>query len=86
VKKGRQTRLLELAQETRTMVLYESPHRLLKTLAQLAQTCGEERQASVSRELSKKFSETVRGSLASLQTHFQKQEPRGEFVIVLAGR
>ena len=86
VKKGRQTRLQELAQESRTMVFYESPHRLLKTLEQLAQACGEDRQASVSRELSKKFSDTVRGSLTSLHSHFQKQEPRGEFVIVLAGR
>lgn len=86
VKKGRQTRLQELARESRTMVLYESPHRLLKTLEQLAQVCGEERQASVSRELTKKFSETQRGSLGSLHQHFQKQEPRGEFVIVLAGR
>jgi len=68
------------------MVFYESPHRLLKTLEQLAQVCGEERQASVSRELSKKFSETLRGSLESLHNHFQKHEPRGEFVIVVAGR
>jgi 16S rRNA (cytidine1402-2'-O)-methyltransferase len=86
VKKGRQTRLQELAQEPRTMVLYESPHRLLKTLEQLAQVCGADRTASVSRELSKKFSETVRGSLSHLHAHFQKNEPRGEFVIVLAGR
>lgn len=86
VKKGRQTRLNFLTEETRTMVFYESPHRILKTLSQFAEVFGEERQASVSREISKMYEETVRGSLTSILEHFQTGTLKGEFVIVLAGR
>ena len=84
-KKGRQTRLKALAEERRTMVFYESPHRLLKTLTQFAEYFGMERQATVSREISKLHEETVRGSLAELIERFTATEPRGEIVIVLAG-
>ena len=84
-KKGRQTRLKALAEEHRTMVFYESPHRLLKTLTQFAEYFGAERQVTVSREISKLHEETVRGSLAELIEHFTATEPRGEIVIVLAG-
>lgn len=84
-KKGRQTRLAQLVSETRTMVFYESPHRLLKTLGQLAEVFGSDRPASVSREISKVHAETVRGSLQELVTHFTEQEPRGEIVVVVAG-
>lgn len=83
-KKGRQTRLKELATESRTLVFYESPYRIVKTLEELAQYCGD-RQASVSREISKKFEETRRGSLTELAAHFKKTTPKGEFVLVLAG-
>lgn len=84
-KKGRQKRLSALAEEERTMIFYESPFRVLKTLEQLASVLGDERKASVSRELTKKFEETVRGTLLSLATHFKNKQPRGEFVIVVAG-
>lgn len=84
-KKGRMTRLNALAGECRTMVFYESPYRLLKTLAQFAEVFGAERQASVSREISKLHEETVRGTLAELVEHFTANEPRGEIVIVVAG-
>lgn len=83
-KKGRQTRLKELASESRTLVFYESPYRIVKTLEELAVYCGD-RQASVSREISKKFEETRRGSLTELAAHFKKTTPKGEFVLVLAG-
>lgn len=85
-KKGRQTRLKKLAEEERTMVLYESPYRVVKTLTQLSEFMGEERLASVSREISKLFAETVRGTLKELILHFSENEPRGEFVIVVAGK
>ncbi|MGN0187663.1 MAG: 16S rRNA (cytidine(1402)-2'-O)-methyltransferase [Paludibacteraceae bacterium] len=85
-KKGRQTKLTELAAETRTMIFYESPFRVLKTLEQLAECLGGDRKASVSREISKKFEETVRGSLAELVQHFREHPPKGEFVMVVAGR
>ncbi|MCK5338381.1 MAG: 16S rRNA (cytidine(1402)-2'-O)-methyltransferase [Bacteroidales bacterium] len=84
-KKGRQTRLKALAEENRTMVFYESPHRLLKTLSQLAEVMGEERQASVSREISKVYEETIRGSLAEIVSHFSNNLIKGEFVIIVAG-
>jgi 16S rRNA (cytidine1402-2'-O)-methyltransferase len=83
VKKGRQTRLKEIAAEKRTTILYESPYRLLKTLEQLVEVCGPERQISVSREISKKFEETVRGSLSEIIEHFKANGPKGEFVLVL---
>jgi len=84
-KKGRQTRLEALAGETRTMVFYESPHRVVKTLAQFAEVFGTDRQVSVCRELSKVHEECVRGSLQEVLQHFTENGPRGEFVIVLAG-
>ena len=84
-KKGKQTRLKELAIETRTMILYESPHRLVKTLTQLSEYTGMEREVSVSREISKRFEQTVRGTLSEVISHFTANEPRGEIVIILAG-
>ncbi len=84
-KKGRQTRLQELAQEKRTMVFYESPYRILKTLKQFCETFGAQRRVSVSRELSKRFEETVRGTLEEVLAHFEAHAPKGEFVIVLEG-
>ena len=83
-KKGRQTRLKALA-ETRTMVFYESPHRLVKALAQFAEFFGADRQAAVAREISKVHEETVRGTLAELVEHFTANEPRGEIVILVSG-
>lgn len=85
-KKGRATRLQELAGESRTMVFYESPYRLLKTLTQFVGCFGPERQASVSREISKVHEETVRGTLQELVDHFTASEPRGEIVVVVAGK
>jgi len=84
-KKGRQTRLKKLAEEERTIVLYESPHRLIKSLEQLKEFLGD-RQASVSRELTKMFEETVRGTLSELIIHFTEKGIKGEFVIVIAGK
>lgn len=85
VKKGRQTRLKQLAEEKRTMILYESPHRLLKTIEELITYFGEERQASISRELSKLYEETVRGTLSELKVHFENNPIKGEFVFCVAG-
>ena len=85
-KKGRQTAIKALEEETRTMVFYESPYRLLKTLTQFAEAFGTERQASVSREISKVHEETVHGTLAELVKHFTENEPRGEIVICVAGK
>ncbi len=85
-KKGRQTQLESLKAEPRTMVFYESPYRLLKTLKQFAETFGEDRQVSVSREISKLHEEHVRGTLSEVIAHFESTEPRGEIVIVLAGK
>jgi 16S rRNA (cytidine1402-2'-O)-methyltransferase len=84
-KKGRQTRLKELAQEKRTMIFYESPHRLLKTLEEFILIFGEGRQACVSREMSKLFEETVRGTLKEIKTHFETHTLKGEFVICVSG-
>ena len=84
-KKGRQTRLKVLAEETKTMVFYESPYRVKKTLEQFVEYMGEDRHVSVSREISKKFEETVRGSVSEVLAHFEAKEPKGEFVIVLDG-
>lgn len=84
-KKGRSKRLQELSQETRTIIFYESPFRVVKCLEQLAETFGEERKVSVSRELTKKFEQTVRGTLAEVAEYFREHEPKGEFVIVVAG-
>ncbi len=85
VKKGRQTRMKQLATEERTMIFYESPHRLLKTLGEFAEYFGEDRQASVSRELSKMFEENVRGSILEVKSHFENNILKGEFVICVAG-
>jgi 16S rRNA (cytidine1402-2'-O)-methyltransferase len=85
-KKGRKSRLSQLAEETKTIVLYESPHRILKTLAQCAQVMGSDRQASISRELTKAFEETVRGTLEELEAHFTTHTPKGEFVLVIQGK
>lgn len=84
-KKGRKSRLEALKEETRSMVFYESPRRLLKTLQQLAEVFGVERQVSVAREISKLHEEHVRGSLQEVVAHFEKKEPLGEIVIILAG-
>lgn len=85
-KKGRQTRLLSLQDEERTMIFYESPYRVVKTLQQLAEVFGSDRQVSCCREISKVHEESVRGTLAEVTAHFQQTEPRGEFVIVVAGK
>ncbi|MDR0828734.1 MAG: 16S rRNA (cytidine(1402)-2'-O)-methyltransferase [Prevotellaceae bacterium] len=84
-KKGRQTRLEMLKNEYRTMIFYESPFRVVKTLTQFAEVFGNDRQASVSREISKKFEQTERGTLAELVKYFTENTPKGEFVIVVAG-
>lgn len=86
VKKGRQTRLEVLSKESKTMIFYESPYRIVKTLSQFIEYMGEERQVSISRELSKKFEETKRGTLREVYEFFQQKDPKGEFVIILAGK
>jgi len=84
-KKGRNKRMEELKEERRTMIFYESPYRVLKSLEQFAEAFGPDRQVSVSREISKIYNETVRGTLDEVIAHFKEKEPKGEFVIVLAG-
>lgn len=84
-KKGRQTKLRALATEPRTIIFYESPFRVLKTLTQLVEFFGTERKASISREISKIYEETVRGTLAELVQYFTEKQPKGEFVIIVAG-
>ncbi|MCC7030905.1 MAG: 16S rRNA (cytidine(1402)-2'-O)-methyltransferase [Chitinophagaceae bacterium] len=84
-KKGRQTMLNKLKTEDRAIVFYESPHRIIKTLAELQNYFEPERLICVCRELSKKFEEVVRGTLAEVQMHFEKNAPRGEFVVVISG-
>lgn len=85
VKKGRQTRLTILAEEQRTMIFYESPHKLLKTLSNFIEYFGPERQVSVSRELTKMYEETVRGSTEELLKYYTEKPPKGEIVIIVAG-
>ena len=85
-KKGRAKRLAQIQNEERTMIFYESPYRLVKTLSQFAETFGPDRKASVSRELTKKFEENIRGTLAELITHFSEKEPKGEIVIIVEGK
>ncbi len=85
-KKGRQTKLKQLAEETRTIVLYESPHRLVKALAQFVEYFGADRQISVSREISKLFEETINGSTTEVLQHFTSHPVKGEIVIVVEGK
>lgn len=84
-KKGRKSRIKALAGEERTMVFYESPYRLLKLLEQLAEEFGNERRVCVCREISKIHEESVRGTISEVSAHFKEHEPRGEFVVVVAG-
>lgn len=86
VKKGRQTRLQFLAEESRSIILYESPHKLLKTLSQFVEFFGEDRLVSVSREITKLHEETVRGTAAEVLAHYEQKPPKGEIVIVVGGR
>lgn len=86
IKKGRQTRLKLLAEERRTMVFYESPHKLLKTLGHFAEFFGPDRRGSVSRELTKLYEETVRGTLRELIEYYMEKPPKGEIVIVVSGK
>lgn len=85
-KKGRMTRFKELAEIRTTIVLYESPYRVVKTLTQLSEYIGDERQVAACREISKMYEETVRGTLKEVREHFENHEPRGEFVIIIAGK
>lgn len=86
VKKGRQTRLKLLTEETRTIIFYESPHKLLKTLSQFVDCFGKERRISVSRELSKLHEETIRGTVVEVLKHFEAKPPKGELVVVVEGK
>lgn len=86
VKKGRQTRFELLAEEIRTIIFYESPHKLIKTLSQIAEFLGEDRPVSVSREITKLHEETVRGTAAEVLAHFENKPPKGEIVIVVGGK
>ncbi len=85
-KKGRETRFKSIAESDVTTVLYESPHRMVKTLEQAVKFLGPDRKLSVSREISKKFEETVRGTASEVLAHFLENEPRGEFVMVISGK
>ena len=86
VKKGRQTRLLTLAEETRTMIFYESPHKLIKTLTNFCEYFGEDRPVTVSRELTKLYEETKRGTAKEVLEHYTNKPPKGEIVICVAGK
>ena len=86
VKKGRQTRLLRLAEETRTMIFYESPHKLVKTLGHFYEYFGEDRQVSVSRELTKLYEETIRGTIKEVLDYYTNKPPKGEIVVVVGGK
>lgn len=86
VKKGRQTRLKLLAEETRTMIFYESPHKLIKTLGHFAEYFGEDRPVSVSRELTKLFEETIRGTAVEMLAYYTNKPPKGEIVVVVGGK
>ena len=85
-KKGRQTRLKLLAKESRTMIFYVSPHKLVKTLSQFSEYFGENRQVSVSRELTKLYEETIRGTIKEVLNHFKNKAPKGELVLIVAGK
>ena len=86
VKKGRQTRFKILAEETRTMIFYESPHKLVKTLGHFCEYFGEDRQVSVSRELTKLYEENIRGTSKEVLAHYQNKAPKGEIVVVVDGK
>ena len=86
VKKGRQTRLKLLAEETRTMIFYESPHKLNKTLSHFCEYFGEDRPVSVSRELTKLYEETIRGTAKEVLEHYTKKPPKGEIVVIVSGK
>lgn len=86
VKKGRQTRLLLLAEETRTMIFYESPHKLIKTLGHFCEYFGEDRAVSVSRELTKLYEETIRGTAKEVLKYYTNKPPKGEIVVVVGGK
>ncbi|PIA78907.1 16S rRNA (cytidine(1402)-2'-O)-methyltransferase [Gaetbulibacter sp. 4G1] len=86
VKKGRQTRLLLLAEETRTIIFYESPHKLVKTLGHFCEYFGEDRQVSVSRELTKLYEETIRGTAKEVLEYYTNKPPKGEIVVVVGGK
>ena len=86
VKKGRQTRFLLLAEETRTMIFYESPHKLVKTLGHFVEYFGADRHVSVSRELTKMFEETIRGTATEVLTHYTNKPPKGEIVVIVDGK
>lgn len=86
VKKGRQTRLLLLAEETRTIIFYESPHKLIKTLSHFCEYFGEDRSVSVSREMTKIYEETIRGTAKEVLEHYTNKPPKGEIVIVVGGK
>jgi 16S rRNA (cytidine1402-2'-O)-methyltransferase len=86
VKKGRQTRFLLLAEETRTMIFYESPHKLVKTLGHFVEYFGTDRQVSVSRELTKMFEETIRGTATEVLAHYTNKPPKGEIVVIVDGK
>ena len=85
-KKGRKTQIESLANESRTMIFYESPYRIVKTLEQFIEVFGDSRMVSCCREISKVYEESVRGTLAQVLAHFKETAPKGEFVIVLAGK
>ena len=86
VKKGRQTRFLLLAEEKRTMIIYESPHKLIKTLGHFVEYFGADRQISVSRELTKMFEETIRGTATEVLAHYTAKPPKGEIVVIVDGK
>ena len=86
IKKGRQTRLKFLSSEKRTIIFYESPHRIVKTLSQIYEYFGEDRKISLSREISKIYQENIRGNAKELRTYFKNKRPKGEFVIVIEGK
>ncbi len=86
IKKGRQTKIREIVEEKRTIIFYESPYRIIKTLTQIREISGEDRRVSISREISKQFEETVRGSLSEVIHYFEQKGTKGEFVIVLSGK
>ncbi len=86
VKKGRQTRLKILAEEERTVIFYESPHKLIKTLGQFVEYFGAERQVSVSREITKLHEETIRGTAQEVLDHYTNKPPKGEIVVVVQGK